>query len=51
MHKLIAALLFGIGLSAVAMATPVPEIDPTSGVNALALIAGTLMIIRGSRQK
>jgi hypothetical protein len=31
--------------------TPAPEIDPTSGVSAVALIAGGLLAIRGRRKR
>jgi hypothetical protein len=33
-----------------AQATPVPEIDPTMGVGALALLGGAVMVIRGRRK-
>jgi hypothetical protein len=33
------------------MAAPVPEIDPSSGVSALALFSGALLVIRGSRKR
>ena len=51
MRKLIAVVLFIAGSSAVAMAAPIPEIDPASGASALALIAGGLLILRSSRKK
>jgi len=51
MQKLIAIALFVVGFSAVAMAAPAPEIDPASGANALALIAGGLLILRSRRKK
>jgi len=52
MHRLIAIALLVVGSSAVAMAGPgVPEIDPASGANALALIAGGLLILRSRRKK
>ena len=46
------ALLF-IGLSSFAMAgEPVaPEISPASGVAALALVSGALLVIRGRRKR
>jgi hypothetical protein len=50
MHKLIAVALLLVGASVVAMAE-VPEIDPASGGNALALIAGSLVILRSRRKK
>jgi hypothetical protein len=47
---------FGIGLLLVgvavnAFAVPVPEIDPASGVNALALLGGAALVIRSWRRK
>jgi hypothetical protein len=51
MQKLIALVLLVAGSSAVAMASPAPEIDPASGANALALIAGGLVILRSCRKK
>jgi hypothetical protein len=49
---LITFVLLAIGCSAVAMAGPnVPEIDPGSGANALALIAGSLVVLRSWRKK
>jgi hypothetical protein len=52
MQKSIALVLLVIGSSAVAAALPsAPEIDPASGANALALIAGGLVILRSRRRK
>ncbi len=52
MQKLIVLVLFAVGASAVAMAgAAAPEIDPVSGTNALALIAGGLVILRSCRKK
>jgi hypothetical protein len=52
MQKLIAVVLLVVGSSAIAMAGPsAPEIDPTSGANALALIAGGLVILRSCRKR
>ena len=43
--------LLGIGFASVCSAAiGVPEIDPASGVNALAILAGALLIIRGRRR-
>jgi hypothetical protein len=50
MQKLFALILLGIGSGVVAMAA-VPEIDPASAGSALALLAGTLLVIRGRRRK
>lgn len=41
----IALLVMGFGATGFA-ALGAPEIDPTSGMNALALVAGALMILR-----
>jgi hypothetical protein len=48
--KLFTLVLLGIGVSAVAMAS-VPEIDPGSGINAIALLGGGLLLIRSRRKK
>jgi len=50
MRKLIAVMLLILGTSTVSMAvpgpTPFPEIDPTTGRTAMALLAGAALIIR-----
>jgi hypothetical protein len=52
MQRLLVFLLLGVGFSAVAMGTPpVPEIDPTWGASALALIASGLIVLRSGRKK
>jgi hypothetical protein len=53
MQRLLVLLLLGVGFSAVAMAypQPTPEIDPTSGASALALIASGLIVLRSRRKK
>jgi hypothetical protein len=53
LKKLAVVLLFCLGISAVAIASqsPAPEIDPSSGANALALIGAAMLIFRGRRQK
>jgi hypothetical protein len=54
MRKLLAVVLFGIGSGVAAMAVGVissPEIDPASVGSGLALLAGTLLVIRGRRGK
>ena len=51
MKTLFAVALLAVGFSIVVVATPVPEIDPGSGVNALALIAGSLVVLRSWRKK
>lgn len=52
MNKLIAIALFTIGAAGLLSATTaVPEIDPASGANALALVTGAFFVIRGMRRK
>jgi hypothetical protein len=52
MRKLVAVALLVVGFSVMAMALPsTPEIDPASGANAVALIAGGLLILRSRRKK
>ena len=48
--KLSGIALLAVAFGAVCAATPaVPEIDPASGANAIALVAGALLIIRSRR--
>lgn len=43
--------LVAIGMAAACMAQArTPEIDPATGANALALVAGALMVIRSRRK-
>jgi hypothetical protein len=49
--KTLGLLLLAIGMSGAAMAATVPEIDPSSGVSALALLSGALLVIRGRRKR
>jgi hypothetical protein len=52
MYRLIALALLVIGCSIALPAPPsVPEIDPASGANALALIAGSLVVLRSCRKR
>jgi hypothetical protein len=53
MQKTIGMMLLFIGVSGVAMAipAPVPEIDPGTGVSALALLSGALLMMRHNRKK
>jgi hypothetical protein len=48
--KLVAMFLLLEGVAGFALA-PVPEIDPGSAGNALALLAGALLVIHGRRKK
>ncbi len=53
MKKILALALLTIGTSAVCLAglAAVPEIDPSSGAAAIALLAGGLLVIRSRRKK
>lgn len=44
------ATLFIIGNPSALWATAVPEIDPSSGMTALALLAGAVVVIRSCRK-
>jgi len=39
-----------IGASGLALGAAVPEISPASGVSAIALLSGALLVIRGRRK-
>ncbi len=43
-------LLMGVTGAAFSAVSPVPEIDAGSAVNALALISGAVLVIRGRRR-
>jgi hypothetical protein len=47
----IVVLLLGLSSLAIAGVGIVPEISPASGVAALALASGALLVIRGRRKK
>jgi hypothetical protein len=50
--KLVGMILLFAGMSVAAMATPaVPEIDGSSGISALTLLSGALLVIRSRRKK
>lgn len=51
MRKVLAVALVVLGVAGVAMATPVPEIDPGSAGSAVALIAGALLMFSARRNK
>lgn len=52
MKKLFGVVLLGLGVLTVASAgVSAPEIDAASSVNALALIAGAVLVVRGRRRK
>jgi hypothetical protein len=50
MQRILAVVLLGIGAAVAGMAG-IPEIDPASGRSALALLAGTVLVIRSRRSK
>lgn len=50
MMKVSGFVLIGIGVAGSCMAAAVPEIDPSTSANAIALVAGALMIIRSRRK-
>jgi hypothetical protein len=45
------AALFVVGTAGSLWASPVPEIDPSSGMSAIALLAGAVVVIRGFRKR
>jgi len=52
MMKLAGMILLGIGAASFALAqlAPVPEIDAATGVNALALLSGAVLVIRSRKR-
>ena len=52
MRKMFTVILLGIGAGVAAMAqVQSPEIDPASAGSAVALLAGTLLVIRSRRRR
>jgi len=49
--KFAGVALLAAGMSGSCFALGFPEIDPASGANALALLAGAMLIIRGRRRR
>lgn len=54
-HSLMKAagmILLGIGVACLGLAqtAPAPEIDPASGINAIALLSGAVLLIRGRKR-
>jgi hypothetical protein len=54
-HSLMKAtgmILLSIGVASLAFAqtAPAPEIDPASGINAIALLSGAVLLIRGRKR-
>lgn len=52
MRKMFALVLLGIGAAVVALAAPgpAPEIDPGTGMTAISLLSGALLVFRGRRK-
>lgn len=50
MMKIGAMVLLLVGISGLAQASAVPEISPGEAGNALALLAGAVLVIRGRRR-
>ena len=50
MQKVLGIMFLLIGVSGVAMASPVPEIGVGSAGSAIALLTGTLLVIRGRKK-
>jgi hypothetical protein len=50
-RKVAVLVLLGIGSGVAAVAVLTPEIDPASAGSAAALLAGTILILRGRRGK
>jgi hypothetical protein len=46
----IALVAIGVAGACLAQVAPTPEIDPATGANALALVAGALLVIRSRRK-
>ena len=49
--KVVGIMLLVVGSVATALAAPVPEIDSSSTVSALALLSGSLLILKSRRKK
>ena len=44
-------ILLGIGVASLGLAqVQTPEIDPASGINAIALLSGAVLLIRGRKR-
>ena len=48
--KVVSLILLGIGVQALALGTPAPEIDPGSAASAVAILAGAIVVFRGRRK-
>jgi hypothetical protein len=49
--KAVGIMLLLVGTVATALASPVPEIDASSTVSALALLSGSLLMLKSRRKK
>jgi hypothetical protein len=50
--SLVALLILGTAsISKAGVPIPTPEVDPTNGIAAMALVAGAVLMIRGRRKK
>lgn len=47
----LSVLLLGANMAALAGVSPVPEIDPSTGASALALLSGGLLILRSRKNR
>jgi hypothetical protein len=48
--KLSGMVLLGLGIASLGFASAVPEIDAATGMNAVALLTGALLIIRSRKR-
>jgi len=51
MNRIVALVVLGMVTGVAAVYGAIPEIDPASGASALALLAGSVVVIRGLRRK
>lgn len=51
MYRLLGLSLLFVGVAGSAWATPVPEIDGSSAMSAIALLSGAVLIMRSRRKK
>ena len=49
--KFVGLMLVVVGLAGAAIAAPVPEIDAGSGISALTLLSGILLVIKSRKRK
>lgn len=49
--KLAGIMLLLVGMASVLSASPVPEVDSASAGSAVALLSGTLLVLRSRRKK